>query len=356
MNTIRSERRALVFLSAMIVAGLATLTIPWFLTPPAYLDLTLRDTAFGANLSAQRVLVTDDASGRTRTAPIRKAGDRFVARIGRINSGPGRYTARITGYQPGTARFEAAPLQDVHAPIDLTPTFGRLEISTFNAMRAADPVAATVKDGARALTQEPQRVVTLDLPPGRHRLSAQAPGFCESQREFEIRAGKVTKAAFPLSPDLTDDEIARFVLGWRNDPRDLDTHFWKSDARSFPTDTTVYFQHKTGVLPNGSTFAHLDVDERFPGAYETLTVRNAAVGDYRYFIHVYEGIGTIEDAGASVQIYTRGCRVRTLTPPPNCAFRIWDVANLHYDGSRVDFMERQMCEPEGTTPIRKFTR
>lgn len=354
MNANRSERRALALLSAMIIGGLATLAIPWFLTPPAYLELVLRDTAFDVDLSAQRVLVTENGSGRTQTASIRKTGDRFIARIGRINSGPGRYTARVTGYQPGTARFQAAPLQEVQASVDLMPTFGRLEISTFNAMRSADPVAATVKDGTRPLTQEPQRVITVDLPPGKHRLSAQAPGFCESQREFEIGAGKVTKAAFPLSPDLTDDEIARFVLGWRNDPRDLDTHFWKSDVTSFPTATTVYFQHKTGVLPNGNTFAHLDVDERFPGAYETLTVRNAAIGDYRYFIHVFEGIGTIEDAGASVQIYTRGCHVRTLTPPPNCTFRIWDVANLHYDGSHVEFIERQMCEPEGTTPIRKF--
>ena len=354
MNANRSERKALALLSAMIVAGAATLAIPWFLTPPAYLDLALRDIAFATDLSTQHVLVTDESSGRTRTASIRKLGDAFVAHIGRINSGAGRYTARVDGYQPGTAHFQAAALQSVHVPVDLTPTFGRLEISTFNAMRAADPVAATVKDGARALTQEPQRVVTIDLPPGKHRLSALAPGFCESQREFEVRAGKITKAAFPLSPDLTDDEIARFVLGWRNDPRDLDTHFWKSDAR-FPSLTTVYFQNKTGILPNGSTFAHLDVDERYPGGYETLTVRNAAIGDYRYFIHVYEGIGTIEDAGATVQIYTRGCSVRTLTPPPNCAFRIWDVANLHYDGSRVDFIERQVCEPEGTTPVRKFT-
>jgi len=356
MSAARSERRPLALLSSMIVAGIATLAIPWFLTPPAYLDLALRDAAFGTDLSALKVLVTDSSSGRSRMAPIQKTRDGFVARIGRINSGPGRYTARIAGYEPSTAAFQAAALQSVRIPIDLTPTFGRLEISTFNAMRAADPVAATVKDGTRALAPEPQRVVTIDLPPGKHLFSAQAPGYCESQREFEVFAGKVTKAAFPLSPDLTDDEIMRFVLGWRNEPRDLDTHFWKTDSRSFPSATTVYFENKTGILPNGSTFAHLDVDERYPGAYETLTVRKAAVGDYRYFIHVYQGIGTIEDAVATVQIYTRGCKVRTLTPPPNCAFRIWNVANLHYDGSQPDLSERQTCEPEGTTVVRKITQ
>jgi hypothetical protein len=352
MNATTNERKPVTLLCAMIVAGLGTLAIPWFLTPPAYLDLALRDVAFGSDLSTQSVVVTDDDTGKTRTAAIEKAGGNFVARIGRIRSGPGRYTARIPGYRPGTARFDAAALQSVRVPIDLKPTFGRLEVSTFNAMRSIEPVAATVKDGARAVSQEPQRVVTIDLPPGKHRLSAQAPGFCESEREFDVRVGKVTKAAFPLSPDLTNDEIARFVLGWHNEPRDLDTHFWKSDAQ-LPGPATVYFEHKTGLLPNGETFAHLDVDEVYPGRYETLTVRDAAIGDYRYFIHVYQGAGTIADAAPTVQMYTRGCRVRTFTPPANCGFRIWNVANLHYDGGQVEITDRQVCEPEGPIRLRK---
>ncbi len=353
MKSNPSERRALILLSSMFVAGIGLLAIPWFLTPPAYLELALRDVAFGSDLSAQNVVLTNDTSGKTSTAAIRRVGNAFVAHIGRINSGPGSYTARITGYKPGVAHVEAAPLQSVRLPIDLTPAFGRLEISTFNAMRSVDPVAATVKDGSRALTEEPQRVVTVDLPPGRHRLSAQAPGFCAFEREFDVRAAKLTKAALPLSPDLTDEEIARFVLGWRNEPRDLDTHFWKSDAPDFPSPLTVYFRNKNGLLPNGETFARLDVDEVYPGRYETLTVRSAAAGQFRYFVHAYQGSGTIADAGATVQVYTRGCQVRTFTPPANCTFRIWNVANLRYDGNQVELLERQVCEPEGTTAIRK---
>jgi len=351
MNKTTSERKPLTFLSAMIVAGLGMLTVPWFLTPPAYLDLALRDTAFGSDLSMQSVVLTDDNTGKTRNASIGRIGGAFVARVGRINSGSGRYTARIPGYRPGVARFQAAPLQNVRIPIDLKPTFGRLEVSTYNAMRSIEPVAATVRNGAHAVTQAPQRVVTIDLPPGTHRLSALAPGFCESEREFDVRAGKITKAAFPLSPDLTGDEIARFVLGWHNEPRDLDTHFWKSDATRVPSPTTVYFQNKTGRLPSGETFAHLDVDEVYPGRYETLTVRDAAIGDYRYFIHAYQGVGTIGEADATVQMYTRGCRVRTFTPPANCAFRIWNVANLRYDGTNVEVTERQLCEPEGPVAL-----
>jgi hypothetical protein len=356
MKSNPSERRALILLSALIVIGAGLLTIPWFLIPPAYLDLALRDAAFGSDLSTQTVTLTDEQTGKTRTAAIQKIGDSFIARVGRINSGAGAYTARITGYKPGRARFDAAALQSVRIPVDLAPTFGRLELSTFNAMRSIDPVAAIVKEGTRRVSEEPQRVVTIDLPPGKHRMSAQAAGFCESQREFDVRAGKITRAAFPLSPDLTGDEIARFVLGWRNEPRDLDTHFWKLDATQFPGPATVYFQNKVGTLPNGAIFARLDVDEVYPGRYETLTVRDAAAGDYRYFIHAYQGSGTIGDAGATVQVYTSGCQVRTFTPPPDCGFRIWNVANLHYEGNRVELVERQVCEPEGTLAIPKLTR
>jgi hypothetical protein len=354
MPSIPNERKPLTLLSAMVVAGLGLLTIPWFLTPPAYLDLAVRDSVFDADLTSRHLNVTDDATGRAMSVPIRRIGNLFVARIGRINSGNGSYTARLGGYHPRGARVQAAALQNVRVPVELKPTFGRLEIATFNAIRAAEPVDAIVKDRARALSTSPQRVVTVDLPPGRHRFSAQAPGYCPSEREFEVRAGKITRAALPLSPDLKDDEVARFVLGWRNDPRDLDTHFWTLNAASFPAADTIYFRNKTGVLPDGRIFARLDVDEVYPGRYETLTVRDDADGEFRYFIHVYQGSGTIADAGAMVQVYTRGCQVRTFNPPPDCAYRIWNVTNVRYDAGRVQLTERQTCEPEGTTRVFKF--
>lgn len=353
MTSNRPDARAAVVFSAMIVAGIALLTIPWFLTPPAYLDLILRDTAFDSDLTRHHVIVTDGRTGKTTTASIRKVGGAFVTSLGRINSGDGVYSARIDGFKPATVRVRTAPLLKTRVPIGLSPTFGRLEISMFNAVRGNEPVAATLKQGYQPVTQEAQRVVVLDLPPGRHAFSAEAGGFCPSDRVFEVREGQLTKAAFPLSPDLSGKEIARFVLGWRNDPRDLDTHFWKTDTTHFPSDTTVYFNHKTGVLPNGKTFARLDVDEQFPGKYETLTVLDDATGDYRYFVHVYQGSGTIRDADAMVQVYTPGCHVRTLTPPPDCAYRIWNVANVRKGNGGLELETVQRCEPEGTIRIIK---
>jgi hypothetical protein len=352
MTAHSSDRRALAFLSTLIVAGIATVAIPWFLTAPAYLDLALRDTAFDSDLSARNVVLTDDGNGTTKSAAIERAGEGFVAHLGRIRSGTGTYTARVTGYRPAVARFDAAATQTVRVPLELTPEFGRIELSTFNAMRGSEPVAAMLRDGSRRLTTEPQRVVTIDLLPGRHLLSAEASGFCASERAFEVQAGQITQATVALSPQLAGDEIARFVFGWHNSPNDLDTHFWKSDAR-FPSAQTVYYDQKIGKLPNGQAFASLDVDEVQPGRYETLSVRNSAIGEYRYLVKIYEGDGTIAGSDASVQVYTRGCQVRTFTPPSNCTSPVWNVANLRYDGNRVALLERQRCEADDVATVRK---
>ncbi|HEY0373086.1 MAG TPA: hypothetical protein VGD79_13865 [Thermoanaerobaculia bacterium] len=353
MTSFATDRRAVVLLSLLIVIGAGLLSIPWFLTPPAYLDLALRDSAFGADLSASQVLVTDETTGKTMTAAIHKVGDAFIARIGRINSGKGAYRAQITGYRPGTARIDAAALQNVRAPLDLHPTFGRLEITPVNATRRDETIPATVKQGARVVTPAPQRTIVVDLPPGKHRFSADATGYCPSDREFEVSEAKLTKVVLPLSPDLRDDEIARFVLGWRNEPRDLDSHLRKSDAVGFPHPAHLYWSQKTGSFPGGGVFARLDVDELYPGRYETVTVRANAMGEYRYFVHLFAGIGTINDADAMVQIYTRGCRVRTFTPPPQCTQNVWNVITLRYDGGNVDLVELGNCEAAYGRPVIK---
>lgn len=338
-------------LSFMILGGIAILAIPWFLTPPAFLDLVLRDSAFGADLSRHQVTVTDEATGKMMTLPIRRAGGAFVASIGRVNSGKGAFRAVVTGYQPRVARIDATALQTLRTPVDLIPTFGRVEITPVSAIRRDEPVPATMKEGTRVLTQERQRTVVVDLPPGKHRLSAEAPGFCPSDREYDVVAGKVTKAVLPLSPDLKDDEIARFVLGWKNEPRDLDSHFFRPPVLSILLDTHLYYGRKR-VESGGQAFATLDVDELYPGKYETVTVRSTATGHHRYVIHRYAGFGTIADADARVEVYTRGCRMQTFTPPQSCSQNVWKVADLQNVDGRVDLMPLDNCEeiPERPSP------
>lgn len=343
-SPIRPSRARLV-LSLMVLLGIGLLTIPLFLTPPAFLELSLRDAVFGADLRAQPLTVTDDSTGIRMNAALRRAGDRFRARIGRINSGPGAYTVRVHGYAPGIARVNAAPMQTVNAAVELTPTFGRLQVTPVDATRVGEHVAATVKAGSRTLTSTATHTIAVDLPPGTHRLTADANGFCPAERQFEVRAGKVTAAVFPLSPDLRSSEVARFVLGWQREPRDLDSHFKRAGTRGFPNPTHVFFLHRRGTAGNGAILANLDVDMLHPGGYETVTVHDAGEGEFEYYVHLFAGTGTIGGAGAAVHVYTRGCQVRTFEPPPDCNQRIWSVANLRHRAGNVDLSPQQRCGP-----------
>jgi len=353
MSPTGNDRRAVVLLAVIMATGMAILIIPWFLTPPAYLDLAIRDVVFGTDLTRSLVTVTDQVTGKSMTLPIQKMGATFVARLGRINSGKGAYRAQIAGYKPGFAHVDVAALQTIRAPVDLQPTFGRLEIEPVNATRRDEPVPATMREGTRTMTSEPLRNVVIDLPPGKHRLSGNANGFCPSEREYDVQAGKITKAVLPLSPDLKEDEIARFVLGWKNEPRDIDSHFMKSGAMGAHDAAHLFWANKVASLSNGDVFARLDVDELYPGRYETVTVRANAVGDFRYFIHRYAGIGTIGDADAMVQIYTRGCHVQTFVPPPVCTQNVWNVADLHHSGIRLEVTDLRNCEAVPERPASK---
>jgi hypothetical protein len=351
MSGTRSAGRARAVLALAILLGLALASIPFFLKPPAYLDLVLRDAVFGSDLSGQHVVVTDDATGKRMTAAVQKIGGASFARIGRINSGKTAYTARLEGYKPGSARVDAAALQKVRVPVDFTPLFGRLEITPVDATKMNEAVPAVVREESKALSPEPQRLVSVSLPPGRHHLSAQASGFCPTARDFDVHEGVVTKVRFPLSPDLKGDEIVRFVLGWSNEPRDLDSHFRRVGTSGFPNPAHVFFRHKEGSTATGDVFARLDVDELHPGGYETVTVRSSAVGEYEYFVHLYAGLGTMGGSGATVQVYTRGCEVKTYPVPRDCAQRIWAVTRLRYEGGRVELADQDRCEPGDSSPL-----
>ena len=343
MSTTTRDKRARVVLILMVLSGAAMACIPLFLIPPAYLDLALRDKVFGAELTGERVMVLNDLTGQTISRNVEKAGSMFLARVGRINSGTGKFSVRLDGYKPAAVKVETAPLQNARAVVDLTPTFGRLEIVPVNAVRVNETVAATVKKANRMLSDEPRRFITIDLPPGTHTLVASATGYCAAEREFVVREGQITREQFPLSPDLQNDEIARFVLGWPSDPADLDSHLRRVGTTGNRNPEHLFFNRKQARTGAGVLFAQLDVDRLQPRGYETVTVRNSAVGDFEYYVHLYSGQGTLGGSGARVQIYTSGCRTRTFSVPPDCDQTIWAVTTLrHRDG--VQFIDRNRCE------------
>lgn len=343
MTTRPGEGKARGLLVLLVLLGLGLLAIPFFLTPPAFLEIAPTDKVFKADLAGKNVRVIEEESGEALSTAIERGDGGFLARIGRINSGPGSFTVEVEGYQPAVATIEASPLQTVRAAVDLVPTFGRLEISVVNATRTQEPVLATLKKGAAAVDSQPKSVFFLDLPPGSHGLSAEAAGFCPGEREVRVAERQLTKVILPLSPDLSGDEIARFVLDWGENPRDLDAHFLKAGA-SGSSPAHVYFHQKEGRTESGETFAFLDVDHVNSDGYETITVFNKAEGEYQYYVHLYAGDGTLGGSGARVEAFTRGCQRRSYAVPASCAEKIWTVAGLRIHQGQAEFVDEQGCE------------
>lgn len=340
----RRDGKAVAVLVLLVLLGLGLLVIPFFLTPPAFLEVALRDPMFSADLSGREVRVVDDSSGTGLSTAVQKTDGGFVTRLGRINSGPGSFTVAVDGYEPAVATFDAPPLQTVRAAVDLVPSFGRVEVTVVNATRTDQPVNATLKQGRSAIGGEPKSVFMVDLKPGKHQLSAEAPGFCPGEREVQVRERQVTRVKLPLSPDLSGDEIARLILDWGENPRDLDAHFRKVGTSGFPNPAHVFFQHKEGRNEANDRFAVLDVDYLNSEGYETVTVNNKAQGEYEYYVHHFAGSGTLGSSGAQVSILTHGCQRRTYSVPAGCRQKIWSVANLRVQQGRIDVVDQQRCE------------
>jgi hypothetical protein len=340
----KKEGFARSLLILLVLLGLGLLGIPFFLVPPAYLEIVPRDAVFASDLAGTPVRVTENATGRSLSTTIEKVDGQWLARVGRIASGPGTFTIDVEGYGPVSTGVDPAPLRTVRAAVNLVPTFGRLEVSFVRATAVDQPVAANLKRGGTTVTREPKSVVTLALPAGRHKLGAEAAGFCAGEREVDIVARQVTRLLFPLSPDLEGDEVARFILDWGEDPADLDAHFRKLGTSSFPNPAHVFYRNKEGYTGANELFATLDVDRQHSEGFETVTVYGKAQGEYEYYVHRYAGSGTIGGSGARVEAFTHGCQRRLFPVPASCAQDVWAVAHVSIKPGRVDFVDQQRCE------------
>jgi hypothetical protein len=345
----KKEGFARSLLILLVLLGLGLLGIPFFLVPPAYLEIVPRDTVFASDLTGTPVRVTETATGRMLGTKVEKEDGQSLARVGRITSGPGTFSVAVEGYNPVTTDVNAAPVRTARAVVNLVPTYGRLEITFVRATAIDEPVSARVKSEGVIVSNEPKSTVVLALPPGRHRLAAEAAGYCTGERDAEVVARQVTRLTFPLSPDLTGDEVARFILDWGAEPRDLDAHFRKVGTSWFPNPAHVFFRNKEGYTDANELFATLDVDQRHSEGFETVTVYGKARGEYEYYVHRYAGLGALGSSSATVEVFTRGCHRRVYAVPTSCTHDIWAVTHLNLSSGRVDFADQQRCE--AATPL-----
>jgi hypothetical protein len=332
-------------LALLVLTGAGLQVIPFLLTPPARLEVQLRDSTFNSDLTGKVAQITYGGEPAGLPVPIRSAAGGFEAHVGNIPSGSGTLTVNVEGYEAVSLPLDAPPLQTVRPTVDLLPTFGRLDVKVINARDAGQIVSARVGVDGQAL---PEPTTVADLAPGEHRVTAEASGFCAAEQKASIEKRKTTSLQLPISPVVANGQVARILLDWGENPHDLDAHLNLDASPVGLSAPHVFFVNKKGTTTEGTVFAELDVDHTNSEGVETVTIYDVAPGDYQYFVHLYGGSGTLGTSGATVEILTKGCESQRFTVPPGCAKRWWYVADLKISPAGVETTSQGKCldQPE----------
>lgn len=336
----------------LLLLAWAGTALPFFLTPPATLELVLVDEVFERDLGGTPVLVEDRIRSRAvgSSAAPGEPG-RSVVVLERLPSGPQELAVAVEGYRPATLQLDLPPLAVTRRELSLEPTLGRAVIEPIDA-RSGEPlrrarVVEPAPEDAAATPRDGEGFVLL-LPAGRHRVAVESPGHCPGEREIELRPGATERLRLPLSPELTAGEAGRVVLDWGPEPRDLDAHALLEATSTPIAKPHVFFAHRRVTGPGDAVLAELDVDHLHSEGLETITLHHGVEGTYRYFVHHYAGSGSLASSEAVVTVSTRGCKRREYRVPPTCTARAWEVVDLTVTATAVDVIERNQCTDQVT--------
>jgi hypothetical protein len=338
-------------LLVLVLLGLGGLLVPFFLPPPAILELVLADAIFGLDLAGRPVLVTETATGWSREALITSDGSESLASLGFITNGERNFVVTVEGYEPSNLAVAAQPRQLLRELVLLNPRFGQLRARLFDASdsKKGPPAGVTVRVQDQELHPEGGEAV-FQLEPGGYTVAAAAPRYCGLERGVRIEKGKVSLLSIPLPPEPTGADRARIILDWAEVPRDLDAHVLLSDPSQPSANRHVSFRGKQGRLKSGRLFAELDVDWVHSEGFETITVYDRVEGVYQYFVHNFSNDGTLGQSGAAVELFTVGCKVRRFEVSEDCTSRWWYVADLRVTDQEVLIIERGNCPSKQPFP------
>lgn len=345
----RPRGRVVFLLTVLALVGAAVAAMPFYLTPPAFLELGLVDGVFGSDLAGKVAQLLDLDRGSTLAVPILRTPGGFGSNVLRVPSGPRRLELSIPGFAPATLTLELEDLSAVRRDIALDPTFGRLEVSVFDARTADRPLEDPVRIAVAGRSAESRdgKPAVLEVEAGSYQVAVEADGYCIGDPEpASVRARETTRLAVRIPPDLAGGERARAMLDWAEDPRDLDAHVLVSEPSVPVASRHVFFGDPKGRLAGSGyeRFASLDVDWLHSEGVETITVQDAVDGVYQYFVHHYAGGGNLGASQATVVLLTAGCQRKLYRVPPDCREKWWYVADLRVAGGDVSIVDRQSCQ------------
>ena len=335
-------------LSIIALLGVAMLVIPFLLTPPAYLYLQVKDSVFtDSNFEGKKGEVINSETGISLPFKTHKFGNDYIARLGKITSGKSTWQVRVEKYHPAEFSVEIPPMQKQTVPVSLKPAFGRLKVKAFNGLKKEAPIDANLEldvDGNQMNGNAASgNLIVSQLTPGGHPIKGKAEGFYPVDKDAQVEEGKTTEVELELIPMLKDNELARIVLRWDKDPKDLDSHLLLPQIKTLNTWHSYYpGKHKKAIL-DSNLVAMLDVDDTTSYGPETVTIYDKLNGLYKYAVYHFSGTGSLGSTSkAKIKVYTHD-EVREFFVPPTCQKKWWYVFNLEINGRTVRLVPQNEC-------------
>lgn len=153
-------------------------------------------------------------------------------------------------------------------------------------------------------------VINVELPDGDYVVCLYPSGNEDSATRYEWTIDSNTDDAdLKLVVANTAQGEIVIVLKWGEQPRDLDAHL----VRNYDNSTEISFENKD------EDFASLDVDCMEGNGIETITITDTS-GIYSFFVDNFSMDGTMEESGATVEVFMSGASSPIVFNVPDLGF------------------------------------
>lgn len=229
---------------------------------------------------------------------------------------------------------------------------GYVEGTVVDATTGEGIEGATVTVGTQSDVTSSLGGYSIDNVPSKTSVTAQASadGYIAMSTTVNLDERETRDLDFQLVPE-TGADVARIVLTWDAQPRDLDSHVWA------PTSGEYSYYHisysNRGTL-DAAPWMKLDLDDTDGHGPETVTIApnydQWYPGQYHYVVHEFAGDGILTDSDATVRVYISDELVDTIhVPMGNCGENwYWYVGDIAMDEGQWDRVNTMSATPPFT--------
>ena len=186
------------------------------------------------------------------------------------------------------------------------------------------------------LSSDSNGLYELNFTAGYYTLECSKEGYVTAYKSIIVSTNDTLEQNVSITPVLSDGDY-RVVLTWGENPSDLDSHLFGSNADG--STYHVYFSSKDGYNAESELVANLDVDDTTSYGPETTTFTTNANGTYEFYVDWYSGSGTWATSGGKVEVYSGDHLLGTYYVPnvENRAgsWKVFSIANGVYTAYNI---------------------